>query len=75
MRHSATWLPRRRWTEVFAVTPATLLAWHRKLAASKYDTSNGRKPGRPATVPGIARLAVRLATENPRWDTAASTAN
>jgi putative transposase len=22
-------IPRRRWTEVFAVTPATLLAWHR----------------------------------------------
>jgi hypothetical protein len=41
-------LPRRRWTEVFAVTPATLLAWHRKLAASKYDTSSRRKPGRPA---------------------------
>jgi hypothetical protein len=30
-------LPRRRWTEVFPVTPATLLAWHRRLAASKYD--------------------------------------
>jgi putative transposase len=25
-------LPRRRWTEVFPVTPATLLAWHRSLA-------------------------------------------
>jgi hypothetical protein len=24
-------IPRRRWTEVFAVTPATLLAWHREL--------------------------------------------
>jgi hypothetical protein len=24
---------RRRWGEVFAVTPATLLAWHRRLAA------------------------------------------
>jgi putative transposase len=58
-------LPRRRWTEVFPVTPATLLAWHRRLAASKYDTSNSRKPGRPPTVPGIARLAVRLAKENP----------
>jgi hypothetical protein len=36
------------------VTPATLLAWHRKLAAAKYDTSKRRKPGRPPTVPGIA---------------------
>jgi putative transposase len=60
-------LPRSRWTEVFAVTPATLLAWHRKLAASKYDTSNRRKPGRPPTVPSIARLVVRLAKENPLW--------
>jgi putative transposase len=60
-------LPRRRWTEIFPVTPATLLAWHRKLAGSKYDTSSRRKPGRPPAVPGIARLVVRLARENPRW--------
>ena len=26
-------IPRRRWGEVFAVTPATLLAWHRRLVA------------------------------------------
>jgi putative transposase len=25
-------IPRQRWAQVFAVTPATLLAWHRKLA-------------------------------------------
>jgi putative transposase len=60
-------LPRRRWTEILPVTPATLLAWHRKLAATKYDTSKRRKPGRPPTVPSIARLAVRLAKENPLW--------
>jgi putative transposase len=60
-------LPRRRWTEVFPVTPATLLAWHRKLAAKKYDTSKRRKPGRPPTVRSIARLVVRLAKENPLW--------
>jgi putative transposase len=60
-------IPRRRWTGVFPVTPATLLAWHRKLAGRKYDTSNRRKPGRPPTVPGIARLVVRLAKENPLW--------
>jgi putative transposase len=60
-------LPRRSWTGVFPVTPATLLAWHRKLAAAKYDTSKRRKPGRPPTVPGIARLAVRMAKENPLW--------
>jgi transposase len=60
-------LPRRRWTEIFPVTPATLLAWHRKLAAAKYDTSGRRKPGRPPTVPSIACLVVRLAKENPLW--------
>ena len=61
----APFIPRRRWTEIFPVTPATLLAWHRQLAASKYDTSKRRKPGRPPTVPSIARLVVRLARENP----------
>jgi putative transposase len=62
------WLiPRRRWSEIFPVTPATLLAWHRRLAARKYNTSGRRKPGRPPTVPSIARLVVRLAKENPLW--------
>jgi len=68
-------LPRRRWTGVFPVTPATLPAWHRKLAAKRYDTSGRRKPGRPPTVPSIARLAVRLAKENPLWGTGGSTAS
>jgi putative transposase len=63
----ARFVPRRRWAEVFPVTPATLLAWHRRLAARKFDTSKRRKPGRPPTAPGIARLAVRLAKENPLW--------
>jgi transposase InsO family protein len=44
-----------------------MLAWHRKLAAMKYDSSKRRKPGRPPTVPSIARLVVRLAKENPLW--------
>jgi len=58
-------IPRTRWTEVFRVTPATLLAWHRKLAAKKYDTSGQCAPGRPPTIRSIARLVVRLAKENP----------
>src|ERR1035438_6281824 len=57
-------IPRRRWSGVFA---ATLLAWHRKLAGSKYDTSKRRKPGRPPIVPGVGRMVVRLAKENPLW--------
>ena len=63
----ARFLPRRRWTGIFPVTPATLLAWHRKLAGGKYDTSKRRKPGRPPTAPGIGRLVVRLARGNPLW--------
>jgi transposase InsO family protein len=60
-------IPRERWTGVFPVTPATLLAWHRRLAARKYDTSRRRKPGRPPAIRSIARLVVRLAKENPLW--------
>ena len=58
---------RRRWAEAFPVTPATLLAWHRRLAAKKYATSGRRSPGRPATTPSIKRLVLRLARENPLW--------
>ncbi|MDQ2875877.1 MAG: integrase [Actinomycetota bacterium] len=43
-------IPRRRWAGLFPVTPATLLAWHRKLAVRQYDTSTRRQPGRPPTV-------------------------
>jgi transposase InsO family protein len=58
---------RRRWIEVFPVTPATLLAWHRRLAAGKYGTGGRRRPGRPSVTPGIRRLVLRLARENPLW--------
>jgi putative transposase len=60
-------VPRRRWGEVFSVCPATLLAWHRRLAAKKYDTSRQRTPGRPPAGAGIKRLILRLAKENPLW--------
>jgi putative transposase len=29
-------LPRQRWVQVFAVTPATLLGWHHTLVARKW---------------------------------------
>ena len=35
---------------------------------NKYDTSRRRNPGRPPTVPSIARLVARLARENPLWE-------
>jgi transposase InsO family protein len=63
----AQFIPRRRRAEVFPVTTATLLAWHRRLTARKYDTSARRQPGRPPTVPSIAWIAARLARENPLW--------
>jgi putative transposase len=64
-RSAVRLIPRRRWAGVFPVTPATLLAWHRRLAARKYDTSRRRNPGRPPVIRSIARLVVRLAKENP----------
>ena len=30
-------LPRRRWAAIFSVTPATILAWHRRLVSRKWD--------------------------------------
>src|SRR6059036_366325 len=41
------------------VTPATLLAWHRKLIAQKYDGRSFRMPGRRPTSKEIATLVVR----------------
>ena len=49
------------------VTPATLMAWHRKLIAEKYDGSACRATGRPRTAIEIAALVVRFATENQTW--------
>jgi putative transposase len=68
-------IPRRRWAEAFPATPATLLAWHRRLAARKYATSKRRQPGRPPTVRSIARLTIRLAHENRSGATGVSTAS
>ena len=68
-------LPRRRWTEIFPVTPATLLAWHRRLAARKYDTSNSRKPGRPPRSRASPALPFAWRRRIRSGDTAGSTAN
>src|SRR6266702_8002689 len=63
-----SWLiPRRRWGEVFAVTPATLLAWHRRLVTRKWDYSSRRRLGRPSMAAAIRKLVVRMAMDNPTW--------
>jgi len=59
-------VPRRRWAEVFGVSPSTLLAWHRKLVAGKYTTTPHR-PGRQPTCEPIRTLVIRMATDNPLW--------
>nr|WSX47534.1 integrase core domain-containing protein [Streptomyces sp. NBC_00974]WSX54322.1 integrase core domain-containing protein [Streptomyces sp. NBC_00974] len=61
-------VPRRRWAEVFPVVPGTLLAWHRRLMARKWDCSARRgRTGRPPTAAALTKLVLRLAGENPRW--------
>ena len=50
------------------VTPDTILAWHRKLVAQKFDGSIQRKaPGRPPIDQEMAALVVRMARENRSW--------
>ena len=49
------------------VTPATLLAWHRRLAARKWDYTSRRHPGRPSAAAAIRKLVIRIATGNPTW--------
>ena len=58
---------RRRWAEVFPVTPATILRWHRDLVARKWDYTERRGPGRPATRTSVKALIIRMARENPAW--------
>ena len=49
------------------VTPETLLAWHRRLIAQKYDGSRQRRRGRPRKPEEIEALVVRMAKENHSW--------
>jgi putative transposase len=60
-------IPRQRWGELFAVTPGTLIAWHRRLVTRKWDYTSRRRPGRPSTEATIRKLVIGIATDNPRW--------
>ncbi len=49
------------------VTPDTILRWHRKLIAQKYDGRENRKRGRPQVMAAIRQLVVRMGMENRTW--------
>ena len=64
----ATALGRRALSELETpVTPDTLLSWHRRLIAQKYDGSDRRGPGRPRVMDDIGQLIVQITTENRDW--------
>jgi len=62
-------LGRKALVEVATVArPDTILAWHRKLVASKFDGSKARRgPGRPRMRREVEQLIVRLTEENRHW--------
>jgi len=50
------------------VKPETILGWHRKLVAQKFDgTKQRRSFGRPKIDPELEALIVRMARENRSW--------
>lgn len=63
-------LGRRRLEEVGTLfTPDTILRWHRKLVARKWDYSDrrGSTVGRPRVRQVIVDLVLKFAKENPAW--------
>ena len=50
------------------VRPETILGWHRKLIAMKFDGSKDRSTvGRAPTAPDLEELVLHLARENRSW--------
>ena len=60
-------IPRHHWTQLLAVTPATVLAWHRRLAARTWTYPQRPARGRPPTLAAIKKLVVAMARANPGW--------
>ncbi|MEU6721469.1 integrase core domain-containing protein [Nonomuraea sp. NPDC046802] len=58
-------LPRSSW-DVFFITPATMLRWHRALVTRRW-TYPSKRPGRPSTREEVREAVLRLARENPTW--------
>jgi hypothetical protein len=53
---------------VAIVRPDTILKWHRRLVARKFDGSQHRhRHGRPPVAPEVEAAVVRMARENPSW--------
>jgi hypothetical protein len=50
-----------------AALPDTILGWHRRLVARKFDGSKHRNPGRPRVDRAIEELIVLMAEENRSW--------
>jgi putative transposase len=60
---ASRFLVREHWRS-FMITPATLIRWHRRLAAKRWTfTHQGRPPMRRE----IRDLMLRVARDNPRW--------
>ena len=49
------------------VSPDTLLRWHRRLIAQKWNFVHRRGPGRPGIMRKISELIVRMALDNSGW--------
>jgi putative transposase len=49
------------------VSPDTLLRWHRRLFAQKWNFTDRRGVGRPGIMRHVSELIVRMAQDNPRW--------
>ena len=49
------------------VSPDTLLRWHRRLVAQKWNFAYRRGPGRPGIMREISALIVRMALDNSGW--------
>ncbi len=51
-----------------SVRPETILGWHRRLVAKKFDGSKNRSPaGRPNTDNSLEELILKMARENRSW--------
>src|SRR3989449_1963222 len=49
------------------VSPDTLLRWHRRLIAEKWNFVHRRVAGRPGIMREISDLIVRMGRDNPGW--------